>query len=500
MKMQTRPYRTIVSAIAVFSLLTIPLLISSCGGGGGGGGGSNGENAAPVSLQERSEQQSIADDAYFQKVGEFIHAIDGLQGELTDTGSTDIDGQSRIVRAVSEEIVPLADEMFAAGSMTAQSQKLMDHALPSQKRFPPGVPPDPSIPALLPAAPVLWAGVCFATTVTAWNISVNDNFRQYARDMDACGADLERWWEAMPSGLSSAEIDAYRIRVWGYYKECMELADLKVRQSNVWTHVGSLFSVFADSFPASAAGKFTVQFSSAYLDAAQIYLWGTIPPEEENIQGNTVGRRIPTASPGSSNSPTMFITTVDSNGEFVAPVGEWNVIAYKKGFMPLGNPQGQAITISAGGSNEILVNPIPTSQVVEDDLACNAGETIDITPVDPGQDSGGDTGGESGGESGGGTAESASLSGNFSASCSDGYSASSDFSVTIADNGTVSGTYDWGGIAGGVFDNFMSVELDGDWSDCVLGGYLSGSGATLSGSGTVSCSGGNCYGTWSAAH
>ena len=93
-----------------------------------------------------------------------------------------------------------------------------------------------------------------------------------------------------------------------------------------------------------------------------------------------------------------------------------------------------------------------------------------------------------------------SMSGYFSATCASGYGDGSDFSVTIDSNGIVTGSYDWGEISGAVVDGFMSVELDGDWSDCVMGGDISGSGNGLSGEGTVYCSGDDCYGNWEARH
>ena len=90
------------------------------------------------------------------------------------------------------------------------------------------------------------------------------------------------------------------------------------------------------------------------------------------------------------------------------------------------------------------------------------------------------------------------MSGYLSATCSDGYSDGSQFNVAIDAAGTVTGDYDWGKLTGAVRGDFMSVQLLGDWSDCVFGGNVSGSGNSLTGQGTVSCTGsGGCSGSWS---
>lgn len=93
-----------------------------------------------------------------------------------------------------------------------------------------------------------------------------------------------------------------------------------------------------------------------------------------------------------------------------------------------------------------------------------------------------------------------SLSGSFWATCSSGYGDGSDFSMDIATDGSITGTYDWGDISG-TFDNrAVSLELDGDWSDCSMEGTLSGSGTGLAGSGTVYCYGDDCHGQWQATY
>jgi hypothetical protein len=253
------------------------------------------------------------------------------------------------------------------------------------------------------------------------------------------------------------------IYAWGYSK-----ARSKLNRSIGWTAIGSISSLFGSNLAKTAPGKFTIQASSAYLDAATIWLLGKKYPIDEN---SSQGAQNIQANNSTSDDIDMFVTTVDNNGEFTAPEGGWDIAAFKNGYARIGNPQGEPFRIYDGETNEIIINPIAVDEVTENDLVCSTSD------------------------------DDGSMSGSFSATCFNGTTFGSSFSVTISNNGpvsSVSGIYDYGNITGGVADGFMSVTLDGAWSDCVLGGYLNNSDTNLSGSGTVSCSEGSCYGTWEA--
>lgn len=461
-------------------LVGLLFLIVGCGGGSGGGGNKDADTQL-TGIQGSFDQQSDTAVDFFNSFGTLLRSMKDLEDEIADTSSTEEDAQAEIIRKLRDRIIPMTVEVTSLSEKMKDLEEDIQGLTPFHQQDTLEISSDTLTPRGVITTTII-AGVCAVGTLTSFHISLEDALAEYRNDTDICIDVVDQTEENRPADQTGAEWAEYTRVKWDHFDACIDLANDKYNAAGIWASIGTGLGLVGSNIPQTTAGRFTVGFASSYLDAAQIYLWGTRPADSVEIK--QAGPITTQAGSDVNSDLEMFITTVDNDGDFTAPVGTWHIAAFRKGYARLGTPQGDPVNLIEGDTTEIMINPIPVDEVTEDDLVCSADPGDDNTPPDTNDDPDG-TG---------------SMSGSFSATCSDGSSDGSDFTVTISETGSVTGTYDYGNISGGVYDGFMSVTMDGDWSDCVMGGDLSGSGSSLSGSGTVSCSGGACYGTWRASN
>ena len=476
------PLRSSFTAIAL-SLLASIFFLSSCGGGGSGTGTETPPTNDPVNelsdFQLAFEAQNTANDRYLGKIQELQRSISDLENQFVTALPTDEDAQLLI--DAMEEHIARVNEAYLAGETMIQAEDDLQGRLTTLQQASVGI-QSTGIQSAGSALLSVFSKVCTVVSLTSFATSLNDNFDQYSNDLDECHQFLKKWIANMPSGLTLEEKKAYIEKGVKYTEDCAYEANHNLYTADGTASFGLVFGLWGPEAPETTAGQLTTGLTSFLLDSGQLYLWGTMPKEVNTIYVQQMDSKSIIGLNNPIDSLEFFVTTIDSDGTFTAPIGDWNVVIFKNGYARMGNRQGEFLHVSAGETPELIADPIPVDELNEDDLSCEADNGNDPNPpVDDGNSTG-------------------SMSGSFGVTCDDGYSDGSDFSVTIASDGSVSGTYDWGNLTGGVQDGFMSLQFDGYWSDCVMGGYVTGSGSTLAGSGSVTCGGGSCYGSWTAGH
>ncbi|MEE9168820.1 MAG: hypothetical protein V3U73_03605 [bacterium] len=360
------------SRLAFLASLIFILQFSACSGGGGGDNGGGGSSG--TTLESLLVNQNISAIKYFTKLREMAGATSEMEDDMAMVSSTDIEAQEEIVRTVDEYLVPLISEVLAAGDNMIQAENDIQSIVSSFQNKgslrPTEIREPLAIPILLSVCVGALTGISFAK-------SLQENTRTFEEELSACSAQHLSELDAIPSGLSEAERRQLKEQAWVNYKACSDTAlqnviweDLKEDALFVVSELGGTVNI------AWQKGKIAIKSFTAALDTTNIFILGTNPePNNNKVLSHLIG-----------DSPDSFVAQTNANSELIAPVGEWNIVAFKPGFARFGTPEGQRIQVFEDETTEVEASSVPVGDFTAEDLTtCGTDNTPPIEddpPVD----------------------------------------------------------------------------------------------------------------------
>lgn len=362
--------RFAVYPAALFLLLLTPFMLS-CGGGDGEGGAGvdGGGNAAePDSAEALFEKQNSAAINYFQDLGLLYDYIATSEKELLNIDPTDVSAQEAHIRKVADNILPIGDDLERQwNSMLQLEQDFQETATAktanilsfSAGRIEPQVEP----------ATVLVSACLASLTAYSWAETLNESSRTFSENLDYCGREHNKLVEKIIIDYPNEEQrnEAFR-SAWVWYLDCTKWAEGVVNREDIGATLAAIGSSVAPALvPNWPFGKGLIQGSAAVADVANIYILGTNPTADPQ-----------SLSPYATNNVRdHFVARTLENGEFYAPVGEWNITAFKDGYIRFGTSDAQRIVVRENQTTSVVANPTLVSEGEAFRQTCQTGGVPD---------------------------------------------------------------------------------------------------------------------------
>lgn len=345
--------------------------LASCGGGGGGGGSSS------TKMGSMLEEQNNKAEKYFSKMSEAAQTAAQVEEWIATVDPSDTTSTEAIKRTVEDYLSPLVEEAYTAGQGVFQAEEGIQGSISARQRGEAPCGPNPEVQAAITGAVILTACVT-ALSAAAFTVSLNDNMKNFKEALKACGDQHNANLDSIPAGVSGEKYQEFVDYYWQVYKSCVDKANSDANWEDAKAGLSTLVSNLAPGAVSWRTGKVAVQSTSSALDVTTIYVIGT--------DADSSGQR---ADARDNGAPQVFLAETDSNGEFSAPEGDWNMVMFSPGQARFGTGDGQSVTVGGGQTTRVDARTTSASSATGDDLA-----TCDTGGGDSGDDGGGDGGGE----------------------------------------------------------------------------------------------------------
>ncbi|MBW2610891.1 MAG: putative metal-binding motif-containing protein [Deltaproteobacteria bacterium] len=331
------------------------LLISGCGGGGGsndGGGDSS-------SVSEQLDLQNSEAVTYFSKIDQWMKSSTSVEERLslvdpTDTVTIDeIIGDTEKNYILVQEISDIGDEMYEI------EQRLQGNFSSSMKTI--GIKNIEIRPQVIGVVGAVFLGTCVYLTGAAFSEDVIENAVGTYEAFNECSYKYRSEVLRIKShNYPPDEEDNLIALTYDIYMSCRQTA----KSDFYWEY----YSETAPDLALSAlggkllggTGHIYFEGASGLVDVNSIHAIGY----KTNIDNNAPK----TIANDHNEHITAFFATTDENGMLLAPEGDWNIVAFKPGYMRVGTSVGQPASVTAGQTTNVSVSTIPTDSATASDF------------------------------------------------------------------------------------------------------------------------------------
>jgi len=334
-------------------------------------------------IKSTLENQNNSAEEFFAKLGELVQATFELEERMAAVSSDDTESQDEIVFTVSHELVPLTAEVYAAGDEIFEAESDLQALTSSSQhenfRHLTEIRPQAALPVIF--------GVCvLVLSADAMWESLSDNHKTYMEKWEQCIQQREMEKAAIPRELPLPEQHELLEEAWWNYEDCVATAGNKTTWEDTKTSVAYILGDLSPAHFASRWGRIAIKSFDAALDYSTVFVYGT-NPEPENKRREGLDLKKPdtffAATEDDSEGPNIFFAKTDGNGEIIAPVGQWHMVAFTPGYVRFGTPPGQTVQVFEDQTTEVEASSVPASEATAEDFAsCDTGDNVTTTTID----------------------------------------------------------------------------------------------------------------------
>jgi hypothetical protein len=356
---RNRFFQSSVVWVVIISFIFFPVF-SSCGGGGGGGDSASSDNTTSTlsGFQVKLDEQNEATVSYCEKApdlySELLSILDEIDFILANSdNSAEIDNASLINQI--DSVIELLDDLSSdfekmitpEMGLAIETESFSQSARGFLKRV--KLPDEKYSPLFDPVSMTI---LCLgALSIYSLHKTMTNNWETHVKEIKAC-----------TRSYVNRETNQEE------FKECLR----KARSKNEWEDFKGLAPSMISAFlPEESIANGVISGYSTASDFNNVFVVGSNAASNSNsVQPQTLYTQ---NNPGlviaaEDNNPMIFVAQTDDTGSFTVPVGSWNIVAVKEGYVRFGTRQGQPATFVHGSTTQLDAELFSLDEVSQEEL------------------------------------------------------------------------------------------------------------------------------------